>query len=260
MSLTWGDWLRFIVTPLVIAAFTAIVGTRNSKKTPHERLKNLVDIHKNTPEGLDLEKVVEGAIARELVDFDRRLAADQRGIWAGIKERFAQLRGETLATAFAATACVGALVFSLFEADSWGAAIASVTTFFLTASTLYVAVRVTSKDERSSLNRDRAVAEIKAHFPRLLMQEVSEDGFFSISSGDYRLKLADRLADMGIFEKVIIPREPVDEEQLFSFVLTPEGKQVWDLALADVERQHSALLGHSEEDGGGDPGRGAPGA
>ncbi len=65
---------------------------------------------------------------------------------------------------------------------------------------------------------------------------------------------------MGIFEKEIIPRRPVDEEQLFSFVLTPEGKLVWDSALADVERQHSALLGHFDEDGDGGPGRGAPGA
>nr|WP_064572069.1 hypothetical protein [Gordonia sp. LAM0048] len=203
---------------------------------------------------------MEGAIARELVDFDRRLAADQRGIWAGIKERFAQLRGETVATAFAGAACVAALVFSLSESNSWMDAIASVTTFLATGLVLYVTVRVTSKDVRSSLNRDRAVAEIKAHFPRLLMQEVAEDGFFSISSGDYRLKLAERLADMGIFEKEIIPRRPVDEEQLFSFVLTPEGKLVWDSALADVERQHSALLGHFDEDGDGGPGRGAPGA
>ncbi len=260
MSLTWGDWLRFIVTPLVIAAFTAIVATRNSKKTPHERLKNLVDIHKNMPERFDLEKVVEGAIARELVDFDRRLAADQRGIWAGAKERLAQLRGETLATVIGAIACVAGLAIGLAEADSWPVAAYTVALAAGTGIALFTTVRVTSKDERASLNRDRAVAEIKAHFPRVLMQEVSEVGEFSISSGDYRLKLAERLADMGIFEKVIVPRESVDEEQLFSFVLTPEGKQLWDSALADVERQHSARLGHFDEDGDDTPGRGAPGA
>lgn len=78
MGLGWADWIRFVLTPLVLGLIAAIVATRNAKKTPHERLKNLVDIHDKMPDHLDSRKVVEAAIARELVDFDRRVAADQR--------------------------------------------------------------------------------------------------------------------------------------------------------------------------------------
>lgn len=260
MPLTWGDWLRFIVTPLVIAAITAIVATRNAKKTPHERLKNLVEIHKNMPAGLDLENVVEGAIARELVDFDRRLAADQRGLWAGIRERLAQLRSETVVTVIGGVGALAAYATGLMEqVDSWGTAIIGLTTILVSSIGLFAAVRASLKSERSSLNSDRATAEIKAHFPRLLLQEVSRDGELSISSGDYRLKLAERLADMGIFEKVIVPREPVAKEQLFTFVLTEDGKRVWNSAFADLEREHLAhwediAAENRQEEGDDDPG------
>ena len=92
----WTDWLRYVLAPLVIAILGAIVATRNAKKTPHERLKNLVEIRANLPENLDSKRVVEAAIARELVDFDRRIAADQRGFWAGVRERAIQRPNVTL--------------------------------------------------------------------------------------------------------------------------------------------------------------------
>ena len=79
MGLSWGEWIRFALAPLIIALIAALVATRNARKTPHERLKNLVDIQDKMPSGLDSRSVVEAAIARELVDFDRRIAADQWG-------------------------------------------------------------------------------------------------------------------------------------------------------------------------------------
>ncbi|WP_328811847.1 hypothetical protein [Rhodococcus sp. NBC_00294] len=86
----WGEWVRFVVAPAAFVLVTAWIATRNARKTPHERLKNLVDIAKNMPDGADPNGIVVGAIARELVDFDRRLRADQSTLRARWKERFLQ--------------------------------------------------------------------------------------------------------------------------------------------------------------------------
>lgn len=72
----WEEWVRFVAAPTVLALLAVWIATRNSRKTPHERLNNLVDIEKNMPEGADPNSIGIGAIARELVDFDRRIKAD----------------------------------------------------------------------------------------------------------------------------------------------------------------------------------------
>lgn len=118
--------MRFVVAPAVFVLVTAWIATRNARKTPHERLKNLVDIAKNMPAGVDRNDVVIGAIARELVDFDRRLKADQSTFRARWKERFVQNGGAiygwsisvglflfVIAFSFAVTDRLAGTVFSL---------------------------------------------------------------------------------------------------------------------------------------------------
>ncbi|MCG7635321.1 hypothetical protein MHN80_23690 [Gordonia McavH-238-E] len=263
MSLTWGDWLRFIVTPLVVAGITAIVAARNAKKTPHERLKNLVDIRKNMPVYLDSRNVVESAIARELVDFDRRLAADQRGFWAGARERVAQFEWPLVSLVAAAVFSVGTLIAALVD-PGWRVVAVTALTFLAVSVAIFLAARIAFKAERLGLSRDRASAEISAHFPREFMQEVGKNGIMLAQRANYLFSVAEKLTDMGVFEReVAVENSDEPSLQVERFTLTPFGRRVWDWTLAEAERQHVAkwtdLAGENGE-GDGCPGRGAPGA
>ncbi|BAD55543.1 hypothetical protein IU468_08865 [Nocardia farcinica] len=51
----------------LLGAFTAgWFSSRQWHKTPHERLKLLVEAHKDMPEGVDTDKVIQRAMRREL--------------------------------------------------------------------------------------------------------------------------------------------------------------------------------------------------
>lgn len=78
--------------PIVAAFIVGGFAIRNARKTPHERLKNLVDIAKDMPEGLDIDQSVQRAITAELVDFERLMAASRKGFWAKRKEHVIQHR------------------------------------------------------------------------------------------------------------------------------------------------------------------------
>lgn len=90
--------------PIVAAFIVGGFAIRNARKTPHERLKNLVDIAKDMPEGLDVDQSVQRAITAELVDFERLMAASRKGFWAKRKEHVIQHRFRYTA---AIAVCVG---------------------------------------------------------------------------------------------------------------------------------------------------------
>lgn len=170
-SFTWADWVRYIVTPLVIVAITAIVSTRNSRKKPHERLKNLVDIHNSLPDDMDRRGVVKIAIARELVDFDRRMVADQRGVWTGFKERVAQrpiphLTLEIVARIGGYLAVIGgafnAVVAVVNSGGSAAAFLAATSILVISVGGGYLCFQIAShvKEGAVELKRDRVAAWI----------------------------------------------------------------------------------------------------
>lgn len=204
MGLGWADWIRFILTPIVLGSIAAIVATKNAKKTPHERLKNLVDIHDKMPAGLDSSNVVEAAIVRELVDFDRRVAADQKGFWAGVRERFAQFGGPALFLV-ALVLCTGGLLVVLV------AVLQDVKNNLLPVLPAMIATVVviiglfggfrSSRTERKSLNLDRAAAYISATFARAAIQDLASRELLSSQDVEEIVgEAAPRLERMGVFE------------------------------------------------------------
>ena len=272
MLLTWGDWLRFVVTPLVIAGFTAIVAARNARKTPHERLKNLVDIHANMPTNLDIRNVVQKAIARELVDFDRRLAADQRGFWAGVRERVAQRGGVQIVTIVLLTGVLAAVTTSLVNPDMWSKTVTLVI-ICVSVAVILIAGRIVLKGERRQLNRERAAVEITSQFSRAQLHSLLINECVDCSRGDYHFKVAEKLADMGVFDRgypVGSAEQP--DLQVYRFDLTQFGKEA--VAEALLERRprgdrparsgghrdlNRAELADGNGEGDDNPGRGAPG-
>ncbi len=248
--------------PLVVAGVTAVIATRNAKKTPHERLKNLVDIHKNMPDSLDGRKVVEGAIARELVDFDRRLAADQRGFWAGIKERLAQIQRQKAALVAAGVIGV-ALPTVLFVFAGWGSKVGLWASALAGLGTVLGAIGAmfAVQEERKSLNVDRAAAEISAHFSRAYIQALSLLGKLDLHETTYASSVFGRLIDMGVFERADI--KGPNGELSIRLVLTPEGRKALDSALAQAEVQNAAKWADVAKENGAEgddgPGREEPG-
>ncbi|MCK0515957.1 MULTISPECIES: hypothetical protein [Actinomycetes] len=232
MGLGWADWIRFVLTPLVLGLIAAIVATRNAKKTPHERLKNLVDIHDKMPDGLDSSNVVEAAIARELVDFDRRVAADQKGFWAGTKERVAQVSSAGAVLLVTTAVAVAIVAFAILIEVSWlpvaGAILGSL--FGVGVSTgIYFASRV----ERESLTLDRAAAHIIATFPRVGIQFLaSRDVFYPEDVKSGIRDAAERLEAMGVFTS----------DGSAGFRVTPFGKKAIELSLSEVDRQFFANM------------------
>lgn len=236
MGLGWADWIRFVLTPLVLGSIAAIVATRNAKKTPHERLKNLVDIHDKMPEDLDSRKVVEAAIARELIDFDRRVAADQRGFWAGARERFAQFSGIswTIPVGFVLAGSAAAIVVSAITHEplnqSWALIPGIIVSLLAAVIGALIAYRA-SRTERQTLNLDRAAAYITATFARVVIQDLASRDVFSPEEvqgviGD----AATRLEAMGVFES----------DGRSGLRVTPFGKKAIELSLREVDRQHIA--------------------
>lgn len=66
--------------PLIVAFIAAIVATRNAGRSPHDRLKAVVDIHKDIPDGVDTKGVLEAVMARELEVMAKRYATREKGI------------------------------------------------------------------------------------------------------------------------------------------------------------------------------------
>lgn len=239
MGLGWADWIRFVLTPLVLGLIAAIVATRNAKKTPHERLKNLVDIHDKMPDGLDSSNVVEAAIARELVDFDRRVAADQKGFWSGLKERIAQVGSVGTGFFLSAVAAIAIVVLAISGAF-WGPA-AATTLGALAIGWVAIGVAVASaagaliasRDERESLTLDRAAAHIAATFPRVGIQFLaSRDVFYPEDVKSGIRDAADRLEAMGVFTS----------DGSAGLRVTPFGKKAIELSLSEVDRQFFANM------------------
>ncbi|MGJ0121668.1 hypothetical protein ACQ7HM_20900 [Williamsia sp. MIQD14] len=168
----WIDWLRYVLTPLLVAVLGATIATRNARKTPHERLKNLVDIHDKMPAGLDHDNVVETAIARELVDFDRRMAAAQRGLLANIKERLVQLNPALTILLIPITAlviiCAVALIGGRHAIDQLtaGGAIASVISGVVTLVGAIAAFFATRDDRKQRAEQQDAAVRFVVNLTR----------------------------------------------------------------------------------------------
>lgn len=240
MGLGWADWIRFILTPLVLGLIAAIVATRNAKKKPHERLKNLVDIHDKMPEGLDSGKVVEAAIARELVDFDRRVAADQKGFWAGVRERIAQLSGPNEALVASLIAVIAALTVSVAAVvnnDSLEV-LPAVIVIFLGAIGGIFGGFSSSRAERKSLALDRVAAYITATFPRAGIQFLaSRDVIPSHDLGTGFGEAVTRLKAMGVF---------TSDGSSTGLRVTPFGKEAIRQSLRRADLQYFANIADVE--------------
>lgn len=255
MGLGWADWIRFVLTPLLLGLIAAIVATRNAKKTPHERLKNLVDIHEKIPDGLDSRNVVEAAIVRELVDFDRRVAADQRGFWAGVRERFVQFGGP-ISALLLIVACVVALPFLFLEFlrdeynRSWLTVISAAASIVGIAVGLFVSQR-SFRTERKSLNLDRAAAYITATFARAVIQDLASRDVLSSKDVEGILgESAPRLEAMGVVES---------DGGSGDLHVTPFGKDAINLGLRNANLRYFAHMRASMEDPDDESGREAPG-
>lgn len=210
-----------------------------------------------------MRRVVEGAIARELVDFDRRMTADQRGFWAGAKERAIQLQTSTLiARAFQFVVALSFLfgwlvVIGVFDRTDYWSTVSRIgipaTAFVLGSYVVFKAGRRVARVELESLNRDRVSAEIATQMPRPLLQEVSRSRRIDLPYGHHYFSAFERLAEMGVFE--IIPENSLEKgKKSVSFELTPFGTEVWDLALAGADRQHDSHwenVAKHDGDGGG---------
>ena len=233
MRLGWADWIRFVLTPLVVGLIAAIVATRNAKKTPHERLKNLVDIHDKMPDGLDSSNVVEAAIARELVDFDRRVAADQKGFWAGIKERVAQVGSTRTAVLVPAVTVIAIAVSALVSDTSWVPTATTALGALVASLGVAVTVFFASRVERESLTLDRAAAHITATFPRAGIQFLASRDVFSPEDVKSGIRdAAERLEAMGVFTS----------DGSAGLRVTPFGKKAIELSLSEVDRQYFANM------------------
>lgn len=260
MGLSWGDWIRFVIVPIFVVALTTAVAMRNAKKAPYERLKNLVEIQEKMPNGLDSKKVVEAAIARELVDFDRRVSADQRGFWPGLWERLAQIQPILLAYWFIGVGVVlAAFIVYLPDkrlqdgsAEMNTLAGASLVSAFGALITVIIAHR-----SRISLRVDRISAQLVATFPHSAIDYISCRDSLATWPGDPWYADLRRLEDQGVFK--------VQENVKDSVVYRPTaiGRRAIQSALAEVnhqrpERQASAAAqdaGCAEQT----PGREVPG-
>ncbi|MBA5846341.1 hypothetical protein [Gordonia amicalis] len=260
MGLSWGDWIRFVIVPIFVVALTTAVAMRNAKKAPYERLKNLVEIQEKMPNGLDSKKVVEAAIARELVDFDRRVSADQRGFWPGLWERLTQIQPILLAYWFIGVGVVlAAFIVYLPDkrlqdgsAEMNTLAGASLVSAFGALITVIVAHR-----SRISLRVDRISAQLVATFPHSAIDYISCRDSLATWPGDPWYANLRRLEDQGVFK--------VQENVKDSVVYRPTaiGRRAIQSALAEVshqrpERQASAAAqdaGCAEQT----PGREVPG-
>jgi len=231
MGATWVEWTRFALIPLLAVLITAIVSTRNSKKTPHERLKNLVEIQEKIPEELDTKGVVRAAISRELVDFDRRMAADQRGIWSGLKERIAQWGA--LAVSGLAVPLVVGVIIALAYTDVPEVLLALLATFSAGLFTT-IGATVSTREARRTLRLDRAAAIVLSAFPRVRIQELALNGSTSIARTDFLFGVAEHLEALGVLEK----SSAASEVDTIVFVATPFGKTVLDQSLREADRQH----------------------
>lgn len=231
MGTTWVEWTRFALIPILAVLITAFFSTRNAKKTPHERLKNLVEIQEKMPDGLDFQRVVRAAIARELVDFDRRLAADQKGVWAGLRERIAQFGTMTLAIILLtlSVGVVSVITYSVSTEPHWGvlggagsALVAILLTF------------VSYRESRRTLRVDRAAALVLEALPRVALQEFVLNGSISIARADFLFDQAERLESAGILTRL----DAVGEYEAIAFAATPFGKGVLEQSLREADRQH----------------------
>ncbi|WP_084835676.1 hypothetical protein [Williamsia sp. 1138] len=254
MGLSWADWIRFVLAPLILASIAAIVATRNAKKTPHERLKNLVDIHEKIPDGLDSRKVVEAAIARELVDFDRRVAADQRGFWAGVQERFVQVGGTNATLGMSALALIPLTigVVTIARNDSWSVFPALIINFALTISIVFGGFAA-FRAERKSLKLDRVAAHIDATFPRAAIQHLASQDVLAQDFPENFNDAVARLRAMGVFES---------DDSSTGLRVTPFGKHAIRKSLRIADRRYFANLADIEAERAAredEPGREAPG-
>lgn len=238
MGLSWGEWIRFVLAPLIIAAIAAYVATKNARKTPHERLKNLVEIYAKMPNEMDTRRVVRAAISRELVDFDRRLAADQRGPWTGMRERSAQVRLSTevvltviVLLPLGASIIVGVVDSSAgSEASTW---LTVVAVFYLLTSVGSIAA---GKRPRASLKVDRTAAQILATFPHVHIQHIALTEELTSKPGDSYYDVAQRLLALGVLER----SDQRDSTGSSVFRVTPFGKQALAESLEESTRQRIA--------------------
>lgn len=170
------DWVRYVVAPVALGLLAAAIATRNARKTPHERLKNLVDIQKNMPEGIDTKGVVVGAIARELVAFDRRLKADQLGFWAHWRERALErgdLMGGFLGFAVAVTVALG--LPRITGADGGDQGLPALSSAALTAGGIAAAMALLSLGQRFvRKERDRELADADAAARTVLREQMDD--------------------------------------------------------------------------------------
>ncbi|WP_044508621.1 hypothetical protein [Gordonia sp. KTR9] len=136
----------------------------------------------------------------------------------------------------------------------WGSVLAALAAVVGAIASLFVA-----RQERESLNLDRAAAEISAHFSRMSMQAISNLGGLDIHENAYLSTAFGRLIDMGVFERADV--EGPDGEVLVRLTLTPEGRKALDSALVQAEAQNAAKWADiANENGEGyAPGREAPG-
>ncbi|MCR5977485.1 hypothetical protein GDN83_06995 [Gordonia jinghuaiqii] len=266
MGMTWTDWVRFVLAPLAFALIAAYVSTRNARKTPHERLKNLVDIHDKMSPEMDQRRVVEAAIARELVDFDRRVAADQRGLWAGIRERIAQYSHLTIPV-FGFGGAVTAFVVVVLDGEStdgkYAATVAMAAALSALVGVIVSAVAgLLTKRPKKELSMERVSAQIRATLPRMALQDVVFNSPFTTRPGEYHYEVGERLEQLGVMSRA---DGPTGGSVVFS--ATQFGRNALKKSLEQADREHiahwesvareSAAEG-DEGDSNGEDGRGAP--
>ncbi|MBT1258238.1 hypothetical protein KHP11_27610 [Rhodococcus erythropolis] len=142
--------------PIVAAFIVGGFAIRNARKTPHERLKNLVDIAKDMPEGLDVDQSVQRAITAELVDFERLMAASRKGFWAKRKEHVIQHRFRytaAIAVCVGAAVAVGAGYMAHRQLDGFTPPAAAVLTIAASLIAFALSTSRAASDRRSALKR-----------------------------------------------------------------------------------------------------------
>lgn len=196
------------------------------------------------PQDMDSGKVVESAIARELVDFDRRLAADQRGFWKGTAERIRQgsaTGGWPFLVFILFITCFMVLVWlfaAVYGLDTRPpslvvAAILAVGGVAATSLRDYFSRRERKSTKPGSLNRERAAAEVRTVFPRVKLQQILKDGGFVAEFDSDNFWVANRLTSMGVFKEF-----PLGGGGGMFYSLTDAGREILESVLADMDRQH----------------------
>jgi hypothetical protein len=142
------DWLP-LVAAIVAALIAGWFGGRNARKTPHERLKSLVDIAKDMPRGVDRERTIERAIERELRQLERLNSAREESFPRYLAELIRQNAGNAFkwssyASGLTVIALGFATEFGVGVSKSQVAVVLGATTLLFAASVFFSAPQQSS--------------------------------------------------------------------------------------------------------------------